>query len=228
MTDMSITPRRAETRQRLMDGAMEVFAERGVLAASVEEICDRAGFTRGAFYSNFGSKNDLVLAMLEHDRDLSRAAVGQVAGSTLVQDVTAHPENLATYIGQAVRGILPHSRTGREWIMSVTEVRLYAAREPEIRAAYLAYRRASLADLLAGLVAIVESGGWEFAMPLDSVAEVVDTMYGSSILQALLLDPDGTDEERTHEALRPFVDLLAAIVRPAAAPQPKELEADVA
>ncbi|QGF23226.1 TetR/AcrR family transcriptional regulator [Raineyella fluvialis] len=75
MSHISISPRRAETRQRLLDGAVGVFADRGVLAASVEEICDRAGFTRGAFYSNYGSKNELVLALLEQDRERQRAMV---------------------------------------------------------------------------------------------------------------------------------------------------------
>ena len=48
-----VTARRAATRERLIDAAIDVFAEKGVLGASVEEICEDAGFTRGAFYSNF-------------------------------------------------------------------------------------------------------------------------------------------------------------------------------
>ena len=42
--------RRSATRARLLEGALDVFAERGFNGASVEDICERAGFTRGAFY----------------------------------------------------------------------------------------------------------------------------------------------------------------------------------
>ena len=60
-----LTARRARTRQRLMAAAVAVFAERGVIGSSVEEICEAAGFTRGAFYSNFADKDALVLALIE-------------------------------------------------------------------------------------------------------------------------------------------------------------------
>src|SRR3954469_20501848 len=64
MTDTVATTRRREaTRQRLLDAAAEVFAEVGLDAASVEAVCERAGFTRGAFYSNFESKDELFLEL---------------------------------------------------------------------------------------------------------------------------------------------------------------------
>ena len=48
-----------------MAAAVAVFAERGRDRLSVEEICEAAGFTRGAFYSNFADKDALVLALIE-------------------------------------------------------------------------------------------------------------------------------------------------------------------
>jgi AcrR family transcriptional regulator len=65
MSRARVRPTREETRTRLFAAAAEVFAEHGVGAASVEQIASAAGFTRGAFYSNFDSKDDLLLAMLE-------------------------------------------------------------------------------------------------------------------------------------------------------------------
>ena len=64
-----VTARRAATRDRLVEAALGVFAEKGVLGASVEEICEAAGFTRGAFYSNFASKDELCVAALQRQFD---------------------------------------------------------------------------------------------------------------------------------------------------------------
>src|SRR6266567_1315782 len=62
-----LTPerRRELTKTALVDAAAEVFARRGFEGASLEEIAETAGFTRGAIYSNFGSKEDLLLAVVE-------------------------------------------------------------------------------------------------------------------------------------------------------------------
>jgi AcrR family transcriptional regulator len=57
--------RQAQTRQALLDAAAQVFVERGFLASSVEAITEQAGFTRGAFYSNFGSKEELFAELLQ-------------------------------------------------------------------------------------------------------------------------------------------------------------------
>jgi AcrR family transcriptional regulator len=59
--------KRAETRRRLLDAAAAVFLRDGFQGASVESIATEAGFTRGAFYSNFESKEQLFVELL-HDR----------------------------------------------------------------------------------------------------------------------------------------------------------------
>lgn len=56
---------RAETRQRLLDAAAEVVAARGLEGASIDEISERAGYSRGAFYSNFDGKPALLAALSE-------------------------------------------------------------------------------------------------------------------------------------------------------------------
>jgi len=57
-------PTRDATRERLFEAAARVFNERGIGAASIEAIAVAAGFTRGAVYSNFASKDELIIAML--------------------------------------------------------------------------------------------------------------------------------------------------------------------
>jgi AcrR family transcriptional regulator len=63
--------RQAQTRQELLDAAARVFVKRGFTGSSVEEISAEAGYTRGAFYSNFKSKNELFVELL-HDRVYAR------------------------------------------------------------------------------------------------------------------------------------------------------------
>src|SRR5689334_12086645 len=62
--------KRERTRAALMAAALEVARERGVAAASLDEIAARAGMTKGAIYSNFRSKADLLMAVML-ERDLS-------------------------------------------------------------------------------------------------------------------------------------------------------------
>lgn len=79
MTDLEkpTSARRQQTRARLMEAAYEVFTEVGMDAASVEAICERAGFTRGAFYSNFDTKGELFVAIMAEHVDAKLTDVGE-------------------------------------------------------------------------------------------------------------------------------------------------------
>ena len=61
-----------QTRQHLLYAAHTIFIEKGFAAASVEKITVVAGYTRGAFYSNFDSKSELFLEILKHDHEATR------------------------------------------------------------------------------------------------------------------------------------------------------------
>jgi AcrR family transcriptional regulator len=70
---LSRKEKQEETRRRLLDAAERVFLRRGLQGSSVEEIAAEAGFTRGAFYSNFKSKDELFVELL-HARVYDRYA----------------------------------------------------------------------------------------------------------------------------------------------------------
>src|ERR1700761_1674680 len=78
MSRVRTCPTRDDTKEKLFEAAAEVFEQHGIGAASIEAIAAAAGLTRGAFYSNFASKDELIIAMLEdhverslrHHRDL--------------------------------------------------------------------------------------------------------------------------------------------------------------
>jgi AcrR family transcriptional regulator len=65
MSRVRIRPTRDDTREKLFEAAARVFEEQGIGGASIEAIAAAAGFTRGAFYSNFKSKDELIIAMIE-------------------------------------------------------------------------------------------------------------------------------------------------------------------
>jgi AcrR family transcriptional regulator len=65
MSRVRTRPTRDDTREKLFEAAARVFEEQGIGGASIEAIAAAAGFTRGAFYSNYRSKDELIIAMLE-------------------------------------------------------------------------------------------------------------------------------------------------------------------
>src|ERR1700742_1657037 len=65
MSRIRTRPTRDDTREKLFEAAARVFEEQGIGHASIEAIAAAAGFSRGAFYSNFKSKDELIIAMLE-------------------------------------------------------------------------------------------------------------------------------------------------------------------
>jgi AcrR family transcriptional regulator len=89
MSRVRTRPTRVDTREKLFEAAARVFEEQGIGGASIETIAAAAGFTRGAFYSNFDSKDELIIAMLEDH-------VAQSARRHL--DLLARHRNLADFI----------------------------------------------------------------------------------------------------------------------------------
>src|SRR6516225_6093976 len=77
------------TREHLLQAAAVVFARDGFHGASLDDVAATAGFTKGAVYSNFKSKEDLFLAVLDERIERQLAAVtGVVGDGTRPQEVT--------------------------------------------------------------------------------------------------------------------------------------------
>ena len=111
MNDGQATPvrRRSETRRRLLSAAATLFDTTGTISQSVEEICSRAGFTRGAFYSNFSSVDQLYLALHQEQA----AVVWERLHAAL--DVQSAESGQETTLDDAVGELLASLPAGREW-----------------------------------------------------------------------------------------------------------------
>lgn len=75
--------RKEETRQLLLESAVEIFSEFGFHGASVEKIAEHAGFSKGAVYSNFKSKEELFLALLEQQMNLQVNNIDQIINNSI-------------------------------------------------------------------------------------------------------------------------------------------------
>jgi AcrR family transcriptional regulator len=141
-----LTPerRRQLTRDALVAAAAEVFTAKGFHAASLDEIADAAGFTRGAIYSNFGSKEELLFAVYDRLDDMTLAgmadAIDERGAGDPLGDATAAAEVWGRLLGRS-----------RDMIALSLELRLYALRNPEARER-LARLERQANDKLAGFI----------------------------------------------------------------------------
>jgi AcrR family transcriptional regulator len=196
--------RRAETVERLLDAALETFAEIGFAAASVEDICRRGGFTRGAFYSSFRTKDELFGALFAREtaRNLARAEQ-QLAGI----------EQEADPVTAAVERCLSTFRADRTWVLVHTEYRLHAARHPEAAAALREHSRALHTRLTQLIETAAGRAGVRLALPAGELARIVVALHDGVVItqipEELPDDPGSPALERTALLL-----LLSAAARP--------------
>ncbi|MFY1878175.1 TetR/AcrR family transcriptional regulator [Achromobacter xylosoxidans] len=119
---------RDQTRQRLLDAAQSIFLTKGFVAASVEDIAELAGYTRGAFYSNFASKSELFLQLLKRDHENVMGDMRAIfeAGETRQQ----MEDSVLHYYSNLFRD--------NECFLLWMEAKLQAARDPEFRIGFIA------------------------------------------------------------------------------------------
>lgn len=126
MTTETVSRRRQQTLDRLVAAATDVVAERGVEASSVEEICERAGFTRGAFYSNFASKEELCLAIVRQHSAALLESTRQAL--TAIPPATVDEDSLDQIVAKVLALVEAGVGTEHNWVVVRDELRLYAYR----------------------------------------------------------------------------------------------------
>ena len=142
MSRVRTRPTRDDTREKLFEASARVFEDQGIGGASIEAIAAAAGFTRGAFYSNFKSKDELIIAMLEDHVEQSILRI---------RDLLERHKNLADFI-EALKtmGRSQQDPLGRSPLLHM-EMILFVARaekrRPEL-AKRLRARRKLVADII--------------------------------------------------------------------------------
>jgi AcrR family transcriptional regulator len=195
-----VRPTRDETRRGLFAAAAGVFAEVGVAGASIEQIASAAGFTRGAFYSNFAGKDELAVAMLE-----DHLARSQVRNRALLRD---HPD--ARGFVEALRDDSGHEDDPLHHnpLLQV-ELMLYVARTPELRPRLGEHLRTmrSLVGEIAG--SIVRAARPEARVDPEALGTILVALEDGLRLHRLV-DPASTPADAFPDALDQLESILLA------------------
>ncbi|WP_133648628.1 TetR/AcrR family transcriptional regulator [Paraburkholderia flava] len=148
-----------QTRLRLLDAAQAIFMKKGFVATSVEDIAAAAGYTRGAFYSNFSSKTELFLELLRRDHELMQ---------TELQDIFAGE---ATREAMEARVLLYYSHLHRDdrCFLLWAEAKLVAARDARFRVRFNAFMHEKLEQM----AAYIDEFATRTGVPLPLPAEVL-------------------------------------------------------
>jgi AcrR family transcriptional regulator len=193
---------KANTRERLLAAARSAFASNGFHGASVEEIASSAGFSTGALYSNFDSKEDLFLVLMEreideHAREISEAVRERASVS---ERATGGARQWMTMIEREP-----------ELLLLFMEFWAYGVRDANVRPK-VAARFAQMRRLLTRLI---EDGVREFdlelAIPAPQLAVAIDAL-ADGIARQKLADPGAVPDDLMGRVLSL---LFAAATRPA-------------
>lgn len=200
-----VSARRTATRNRLADAAITVFARKGVAGSSVEEICEEAGFTRGAFYSNFDSRTELCREVVRRYteqcyRSVHEAVPPHVDAS---QPVRAQLEAaLQAFTGTVVSDV--------DTIIAMTEIRLEAARNPELRAAFAEITGTFGPRFTQILQDALEANGIDLGLPIDEFVDDLHAVFDYQILETLIGD-GRIDLQRASRRLATLVSALLGL-----------------
>lgn len=199
------TRSRENTRARLLDAAAQVFAEVGLDGATVEAVCERAGFTRGAFYSNFESKDELFLmlaaAVSEERVTAVRARVTELAEAGALAD-GCDPVLL-------VQQVMDSGGDDRLGVMLMSEIRIRALRDEQFGAAYLTQEREMVASIAQIITDIVTAGHLRLRLPAEAAARMLIVMWEGMTVRGAMAGRDAAQLRHAgSEELGRLVQLL--------------------
>ena len=197
---------KARTRQQLLDAAAQTFARKGYADASVEEIAESAGYSTGALYSNFASKEELFLELMS-----ARASRRVTAVTEILETMDDPVEALARLMERTA----DHDKN-TDLMALRAEFWLYAVRNPAAMEALAAQRR----DQVDALVSVISAAMERWRAPADvsatELATVVLAMFQGLVRQRRI-DPARVSGDLFAQSLRWLFAGLRAV-----APEPPE------
>jgi AcrR family transcriptional regulator len=195
---LSREEQRAQTKARLIASARIVFARRGFHQALLEEIAEEAGYSTGAIYANFDSKEDLFLAVLDDHVAARVRAVEQA-----VSDASAPAQRGRAGADDWMRFL----REDPDWYRLFIEFWSYAQRDPELRARVAA----RFAAFPKANTELIQAGARDVGLALpEGLAEAAGTLFtalADGLALMKLLDPEAVPDELFGDALSALYQL---------------------
>lgn len=158
-------PTRSEVRDRILDAAATVFAAEGFAGATIDAIGQAAGFTKGAVYSNFGSKDELFLALLDREFELRGEQIATALHSS---------GDTATIARTLSDSVLESVHDHADYYILFVEYWLRAVRDPQLRERLIARRQSAAAQQADNLAGSATAAG--SSPPLADLAQLVVTI----------------------------------------------------
>ena len=192
------------SRAELVEAAAVVFAARGYQAASVDEVIRRARLSKGTFYFNFASKEDLFLAVIKERLDDPAHELMQITASAAGNSPTS---------GAVSAGLAELFRNERDTLLLLQEYWSHAARDEQLAARYRV-RQAWLRDSLAYAL---EQRHQHTGVPLSFDARRLAQAFialGHGLAFESIIDPDAVDDELFGDVLALVYDGLVARATP--------------
>jgi AcrR family transcriptional regulator len=188
---------REQTAQRLLDAARKLIARKGLSAATVEDIAEAAGYSRGAFYSNFVDKDDLFIQLLRRAHQDTHAQLAALCNDTLPLD----------HIHMRVREIYSQMYRDDESFMNWTEARMLATRDSKFRTKFNALFAERRAEVTALIEYFYRRVGIATPVPATVMAMGFMSLYEGVTLSMLSAPADMT-AARTESVLNLFIESI--------------------
>lgn len=170
---------RQQTRTRLLEAAVQVFSRRGYQAATVDEIAEAAGYSKGAVYSNFSSKEELFLELLDQRFALERA---NWPGIAAVIDPAREP------VQEDDDGYIAAIRADRDWVILLMEFMLYALRDEKVWGLVQPRIRALQQDMQATLADLYAARQLQPELPVEMLPHAIISL-GVGLSLQYFMDP---------------------------------------
>jgi AcrR family transcriptional regulator len=178
--------RQAQTREDLIDAAEELFTANGFHATSLDAVAIAAGYTKGAVYSNFSSKEDLFFAVYE--RRVARHEAH-------VAELFAEPPDAREAILRVIVAVGDLRRRRQDgWMAVFLEFWTHVLRHPEHRARFGEAHRRAVEPFRVALEQFAEQRGITLAIPADQLATSLFAMENGIGLERLT-DPESADAD---------------------------------
>jgi AcrR family transcriptional regulator len=198
---MSLSRREAQqrTRSSLLRAAAKVFCKQGLEGATVDQVAEAAGYTKGAFYANFKSKEELFLVMLDERfaQELERIDRALAGTKEPLQEARAAAADFIHFAGDA------------DWPRLYFQFAAHAARNEEFRQEFATRCHAMRERVVQVFERWTDSVGFELPLPVEDIAAMTHFMADGFLLDRLI-DP-GLNEELYATMLTVFYTGLATM-----------------